>query len=154
METHAEYTAPSGESVFVGLWTEQAILNKSQPLRYTFPGLYFLIRQGRVVYVGQSTSNILARIAQHTFDKEFDSFTVIPAPHDADLNEIEAAYIYQLEPHYNSSLPRNGRYYTKSKAMDLLNIDGYAFRDIVKRKRLRPHLGRYYDLQDFQEQEQ
>ena len=137
------------------LLTHGQIITKAQPLRCTFPGIYFLIRDHHVVYVGQSISNILVRIAAHTRDKEFDSYAVIPVDDPSiDLNTLEAAYIYQLEPHYNGYLPHNDRFLSKAKLKDATGMTAWQINRVVRNKKLRPHLGSYYDLRDFQEQEQ
>lgn len=66
-------------------------------------GVYFLIKDDEVVYVGQSTE-ILRRIGAHKKDgKDFDSFAFIECG-KADLNRIETKYITALVPELNYSL--------------------------------------------------
>jgi hypothetical protein len=62
-------------------------------------GVYFLIKDESVVYVGQST-NIAQRIANHKATKDFDTFTYIQCKPE-NLNTIEAMYIDRLKPKYN-----------------------------------------------------
>jgi hypothetical protein len=62
-------------------------------------GVYFLIKDEQVVYVGQSI-NITQRIAEHTKTKDFDTFTYVQCKRE-DLNRIEALYITKLKPKYN-----------------------------------------------------
>lgn len=62
-------------------------------------GVYFLINDGRIVYVGKSI-NIAARIGQHASEKEFDSFAFILCGLD-ELDETERAYISAMKPPMN-----------------------------------------------------
>lgn len=62
-------------------------------------GIYFLIKDGEIVYVGQSVS-VMARIQSHTASKEFDSFSFLPCKREI-LNVIESLYIHLLEPSGN-----------------------------------------------------
>jgi hypothetical protein len=62
-------------------------------------GIYFLIKDQSVVYVGQSI-NITQRVAEHTKTKDFDTFTYVQCKRE-NLNQIEAMYITRLKPKYN-----------------------------------------------------
>jgi hypothetical protein len=53
-------------------------------------GIYFLILDNQVIYVGQSL-NVASRIGGHT-DKVFDRVLALPCPRSK-LNEVEAAFI-------------------------------------------------------------
>lgn len=67
-------------------------------------GIYFLCRDGCVLYVGQSI-NISMRIADHARRYEFDSAYYLPCPiHE--LNDLEAALIRSLRPTLNGQSPR------------------------------------------------
>ena len=131
--------------------TAHQIIAEKQPVRFTYPGLYFLIRDNEIVYVGQSITNVLVRIGQHSLDKEFDSVTVLQTLPNANLNDLEASYIYHLEPQYNGNMPRNSHYFCKGKIKDLLGIHGRELNKLIRKKRLRPHLGDFYDIHDFLE---
>lgn len=72
--------------------------------------LYFLIRDKKVVYVGQS-KNVRARIESHRHDKDFDRYTLMICPSEYDANDLEAHYILELEPEYNLNLPANNLYF-------------------------------------------
>ena len=63
--------------------------------------VYFLLREGEVVYVGQTT-NGTARIRQHT-DKVFDEAYVMRCRR-RDLDELEDKYIIKYDPAYNKKL--------------------------------------------------
>jgi hypothetical protein len=62
-------------------------------------GVYFLIKDESVVYVGQSI-NIMNRVAEHNKSKDFDTFTYVQCKRE-NLNQIEAMYIQRLKPKYN-----------------------------------------------------
>ncbi|ACT52088.1 LuxR C-terminal-related transcriptional regulator [Methylovorus glucosotrophus] len=64
-------------------------------------GIYFLIQDSVVVYIGQST-DVLARLKAHRMAKliQFTSVTIIPAERKL-LNELEKRYIVHLVPIHN-----------------------------------------------------
>jgi hypothetical protein len=62
-------------------------------------GVYFLIKAGRVVYVGQSV-NVYGRIYQHLVGKDFDSFAYVPCETES-LDILESLYIHVLRPPLN-----------------------------------------------------
>jgi hypothetical protein len=64
-------------------------------------GIYFLCRDGALLYVGQSV-NAAGRIAEHYRRYEFETVYFLPWPAD-DLNRMEAALIRALRP------PMNGK---------------------------------------------
>jgi hypothetical protein len=65
-------------------------------------GVYFLVKDGTIVYVGQSTSSIAARVGTHAADhrKEFDTVFVLPLPAE-DAFAVEQALIRMLRPPLN-----------------------------------------------------
>ncbi len=67
-------------------------------------GIYFLIKNKKVVYVGQS-NNVIRRIGKHIEDsiKKFDAVTYIEIKdkYKADMGHIEWTYIQRLQPEYN-----------------------------------------------------
>jgi hypothetical protein len=67
-------------------------------------GVYFLILDSKVVYVGQSV-NIPSRISQHRQDKgkEFDKYHYIECD-ERDLDEVEQFYIRKFKPSQNKKL--------------------------------------------------
>jgi hypothetical protein len=69
------------------------------------PCIYFLVKKGQVVYVGQ-TWNIYARIGSHMKSKIFDSVSMLNV-HPDEMNNLEAAYILKFNPVYNKILPRS-----------------------------------------------
>lgn len=69
----------------------------------TPPGIYFLCREGKVVYVGQSV-NVLGRVMTHVSEgqKEFESAFFIPVA-EQHLDKIEQAFMKTFRPVYNLS---------------------------------------------------
>jgi len=63
-------------------------------------GVYFLIHEERVVYVGESAC-IITRLGQHMQDKVFDGFRVISEQDPANRLKLEKAYIQKYSPIYN-----------------------------------------------------
>jgi hypothetical protein len=61
-------------------------------------GIYFLIHEGEVIYVGQS-HNVASRIIGHK-NKTFDRAFVLPCP-PSKMNETEAAFIGIFKPKLN-----------------------------------------------------
>tara|TARA_Y100000310_G_scaffold299771_1_gene334890 strand:+ start:380 stop:1126 length:747 start_codon:yes stop_codon:yes gene_type:complete len=78
------------------------------------PGVYFLVREGRVVYVGQSI-NVHGRTNSHARERKrqqeingiggyvFDFALFLPVPR-SDLMPVEAAFIRSLVPEYNGKV--------------------------------------------------
>lgn len=72
-------------------------LSSDQPCR-----VYFLVHEGEVVYVGQTSAAWPARIESHIYEgsKEFDEVWYLEVD-AASLNTVEAHYIRELQPRYN-----------------------------------------------------
>jgi hypothetical protein len=73
-------------------------------------GIYFLLEREEVVYVGQSATNILGRIAKHQREgKKFDAFAYMRCDIE-DIDAMEEKYILAFMPKGNystgSSRPR------------------------------------------------
>lgn len=68
-------------------------------------GIYFLLRDNDVVYVGRST-NIMVRLSHHRFEatKEFNRIFVIECP-VAHMDRLERLYIDKFQPTYNAACP-------------------------------------------------
>lgn len=87
------------DSVGVDLLSNREIALKSIRLEKTV-GVYFLLHDSEVVYVGQSI-DVESRIRSHRAEKEFDSYHVI-ACQQSELDALESAYIFYLQPKLNS----------------------------------------------------
>lgn len=68
-------------------------------------GVYFLIRDSDIVYVGQS-KNCPSRIETHIRDKGkvFDSYTFVTTARE-NLDFLESWYIHTFNPEYNKNAP-------------------------------------------------
>jgi excinuclease UvrABC nuclease subunit len=66
-------------------------------------GVYFLVQDQEVVYVGQSV-NIYSRIAQHP-DKKFDKYAFVPCEVEL-LDKLESLYIHTLKPRLNGNVSK------------------------------------------------
>jgi len=62
-------------------------------------GIYFLVNNSKVVYVGQSV-HASARIISHVQNKKFDKVTFIPCK-QAHLDVLESLYIHHFRPPLN-----------------------------------------------------
>ena len=81
------------------------IIESSIPVE-NHAGVYFLIKNKEVVYVGQ-TIDIFSRISKHRrLGKEFDSFSFINCDDQAQRDKLETTYILALAPWMNLSMGR------------------------------------------------
>lgn len=90
------------------------------------PIVYFLIKSGEVVYVGQSQHGI-ARPYSHR-DKDFDRIEIMKVPPDK-LNETESYYIRKYAPIYNHRLIDGvdvGINIVKSKIQEQFNRNDFS----------------------------
>lgn len=76
---------------------EEEILDMSRPV-HKLCGVYFLIQNEDIVYIGQST-NIFGRLASHS-DKQFTHVTALLVPREH-LNFVESVYILAMRPKLN-----------------------------------------------------
>lgn len=81
-----------------GIYSEDELVATSVPIPAS-SGVYFLIKNEAVVYVGQSL-NVHARIRQHLATKCFDRVNII-ACEPGELNRLESMYIRRLKPVLN-----------------------------------------------------
>jgi hypothetical protein len=102
-------------------YTEKEIVGASKPSKNEAPRIYFLIRNEKIVYVGQSIA-FGARMQQHLNGKKiFDSIAHIDV-YEEDLGDVEAFYIVKFNPEYNKTLPPNNLYLGESKISKRLKI--------------------------------
>ena len=68
-------------------------------------GIYYLYRGDRIVYVGQSKTNCMSRVAKHYDEqtKDFDRFRIRPMPNlsDSQIDHVEMRNIQIIKPQYN-----------------------------------------------------
>jgi hypothetical protein len=75
----------------------EQILGAAVPMD-SFPGVYFLIRQGKIVYVGQS-KNVFYRVSQHA-QRQTDRWAFVPCELE-ELDVVESLYIHLIRPEDN-----------------------------------------------------
>lgn len=88
------------------LLREHEIVEHAVPAT-TAVGVYFLIQDKRIVYVGQST-NVFSRIFTHIGSKKFDSYVYIPCEKEK-LDKLESLYIHFLSPPLNGNTPAGNK---------------------------------------------
>lgn len=102
--THKKTLAPAiGKAVIPSALKAVGGLRKIDFEEYQ-PGIYFLCRLGKVVYVGQSKSP-RQRISQHISEREkvFDEVFIRHCPIE-ELNATESMFIHHFEPEYNYTM--------------------------------------------------
>lgn len=85
--------------------TDKALLSREEIVEQAVhwekaSGVYFLVQDDEVVYVGQSV-HVYSRIAQHS-DKKFNRYAFVPCD-VALLDKLEALYIHVLKPRLNGN---------------------------------------------------
>jgi excinuclease UvrABC nuclease subunit len=81
-------------------FTENEILENKLSIQDVIrSGVYFLIKNERIVYVGQSV-NIYSRIADHYKNKFFSDVFSVPCPR-SNLDVLESMYIHTFSPELN-----------------------------------------------------
>ena len=112
-------------------------------------GIYVLLKNNAVVYVGQS-DNIISRVGTHLANpsKSFDSvrYAVVE---NGDLNEIEADLIVKYQPHLNRILPPTAKYTTPGAIKERLGLDGWEIRRVLKG--IHPVWKNYYLVSEFKQ---
>ena len=91
--------------------------------RFNISGVYFLYAAKDIIYVGQAV-DLVARVKSHNSlsQIQFDSFSWIQAPPD-ELNDLEAYYIFTLNPEHNNTIPTNSRFLREKQCLTKLKKD-------------------------------
>lgn len=112
--------------------TKQQILESAQPIWKSVTGVYLLIKDGKVVYVGQ-TGDIIARVSFHITEgvKQFDSFSYVECL-QTELNNVEAHYIYEFCPTYNIQTPSSNMYKTARGLKELFGLSAIIIKRWIK----------------------
>lgn len=110
--------------------------------------IYFLWHKGKVVYVGQ-TVNLFHRLGVHlSGDKLFDEYSYLECD-KSELNKLEAGYIVELNPVYNTSLPNVGDYITISGYKKYSGKNGWEIRRLLRDNSIEPAFKNYYSLKEL-----
>ena len=99
LESHQAMSLISSSITGKALLSEAQIVKHGQPWN-NCTGVYFLIRTGKVVYVGQAKS-VFQRVGSHK-DKEFDSVAWVPCAAEI-LDALESLYIHVMRPPLNGN---------------------------------------------------
>lgn len=85
---------------------QKEILDRQIPVTLV-SGVYFLIKDNEIIYVGES-ENIIYRIGQHLKAYDFDSYSYIKIDGNKDeLRKNETAYIHDFKPSLNKAFPKH-----------------------------------------------
>jgi len=102
---------------------EQIVKGASPAIGHT--GVYFLIKNDKVVYVGQST-HILSRIGNQFNYVDYDNFAFIMC-RKSELNIIESLYIHAFRPIKNGNNTHGG---AKAAPLSFNKIVGLLSNDL------------------------
>lgn len=87
-------------------------------------GIYFLISEDEVVYIGSSKSSCISRIKRHNKRiSNFSSYCILPVDESVYLEEVETRFIYKFLPKLNRNLPFHGTI-TTIKRISQSCVDG------------------------------
>lgn len=119
-------------------------------------GIYYLIKDGVIVYVGQSI-NVYARIGAHiaAYEKDFDSYAFVSVPIE-DMNRIETEEILNHRPKYNGELPQNDEYKSIAQLKRFFHVGANHLKKIIRNKGITPIVyggNVVYKLSDFLREE-
>lgn len=134
---------------------ETFVLEKKKPFKKQ-SGIYCLISEDKIVYVGQST-DIMSRIAIHTKTKEFDSYTTLSCPLPW-RNTLEAHLIVCFNPQHNETLPVNPLYQMLKRIQSNIDQSDIPYKDRTDIRKLKKYIkawgvkkawGEYFCTLDF-----
>lgn len=111
-------------------------------------GIYFLIKDNEIVYVGQSTQ-FYTKLSSHVNNKDFDSYFIIEVPEEQ-LTEYEVEYIIKFNPIYNSILPSNNIYKTLESMKKIFELTKWNLKKTVRIHDIKRAFRNYYDIRDFE----
>ena len=90
---------------------------KIYPVDTGMIGIYFLIKNNVIIYIGKST-NVMNRISQHKYEKDFSSYAIIECDEN-EMSYLEADMIAKYQPEYNKSFPTNEEWNCVTKKVNL-----------------------------------
>lgn len=80
---------------------QKQIINMSQYVNFKIQGIYFLIHNNEIVYIGQ-TVNLLTRMSNHHILKnEKCKISFLQVENEGDLDVVECFYIRKFKPKLN-----------------------------------------------------
>jgi len=105
------------------IYDKKDIIKQSQKISYG--GIYFLVKDKEIIYIGCSQDNIYARIGAHKNKIDFDSFSTIGIKNTNKISSLEIKYIEKFNPIYNKT--SNPTFFRNRK----LNPDKVSLKVIV-----------------------
>lgn len=69
-------------------------------------GVYFLYKENKVIYVGQS-NNVTNNVVEHIGEFDFTDYGYIVVSDGEDLKNVEAFFIHKFKPVHNPELTPN-----------------------------------------------
>jgi len=107
MEEQMTKTSHQLEIYQIAALSKKTLLREEELVSASLPwviaiGVYFLIQDHEVVYVGQSI-NVFSRVREHGTSKVFNRFAYIACTND-ELDLLESLYIHYLRPKYNGEV--------------------------------------------------
>ncbi len=129
---------------------KQEILDAAIPYR-PICGVYFLISQGELVYVGQS-ADVVARVSIHNAKKiiKFDSYNWIECI-SSELTNLEIECILKFRPSFNKNIPECKRF-TTAHALKRKGLGRVSFKKYLASTSCTHYVFNsavYYDLQEL-----
>jgi len=107
-----------------------------------YSGLYFLLQDNEIVYVGKSDTLIAARIAKHIKDsnKVFNRYFIaaMPSASQTDLIELESQAIAKFCPKYNRRICSSKTHALKLELETKYGISTYLSKKLMQKGLLTP----------------
>lgn len=105
-KNYGKIRKPSFKKEAYSRLTIEAVIEELANHKYYF--IYFLIKDNKVVYVGQSNNNVLSRISSHLKDKEFDEVYYKSFSVENVMDEYEKKFIMKYRPKFNKEVIYHG----------------------------------------------
>ena len=149
-----EYLPPSRSRTYKELLNgnPQTVMIENKYLMSYLPyhsGIYALIKNDDVIYVGQSR-NIAYRLINHLKTKDFDSFYACKCSDPNEMNRVEAFCIVVLNPKLNVILPNNDLFLTLKQITQKFNTNFDDVKRLVSRHNIKSIWKDYYFWGDFE----
>lgn len=111
--------------------TIESVIQEITNHKYYF--IYFLLRNNKVVYVGQSNNNVLNRISNHLKDKEFDEVYYKSFSVENVMDEYEKKFIMKYRPKFNKEIIYKGIRYNffDLKTEEIITLTIGEFMDLT-----------------------
>lgn len=105
-KNYGKVRKPSFKKEAYSRLTIEAVIEEIANNKYYF--IYFLLKNNKLVYVGQSNNNVLSRISSHLKDKEFDEVYYKSFSVENVMDEYEKKFIMKYRPKFNKEVIHEG----------------------------------------------